>query len=106
MVRCTVENLKSLGYSYFSNHIITSLGVYATGNNTGDNAGQLGIGTQTDVSAYTKCVLPIEMNMNNVYVTATLYRTYLTDGIQIYSTGQNITDGGVASTVFVKDSPF
>ena len=44
--------------------------------------------------------------MNNVYVTATLYRTYLTDGIQIYSTGQNITDGGVASTVFVKDSPF
>ncbi|WPK19870.1 hypothetical protein [Salmonella phage SD-1_S14] len=39
----------SVGYSYFSNHIITSLGVYATGNNTGDNAGQLGIGTQTDV---------------------------------------------------------
>lgn len=96
----------SVGYSYFSNHIITSLGVYATGYNTGDNAGQLGIGTQTDVSAYTKCVLPIEMNMNNVYVTATLYRTYLTDGIQIYSTGQNTTDGGVASTVFVKDSPF
>lgn len=95
----------SVGYSYFSNHVITTLGVYATGNNTGDHAGQLGIGTQANVSAYTKCVLPVEMNMNNVYITATTNRTYLTDGISVYSTGQYVTDGGVSSTVFVKDSP-
>lgn len=96
---------KSVGYSYFSNHIVTTSGVYATGNNSGDNAGQLGIGTQSDVSAYTKCILPTEMNMNNVYITSTTYRTYLTDGIHVYSAGQHILEGGIQSDSFIKDTP-
>lgn len=100
IIRCGV------GYSYFSHHIITSTGVYAAGQNTeADHIGQLGTGIQSNASTYTKCVIPAEMDMNNVYVTSTTYRTYLTNGYHVYSTGQYTSEGGIASNSFVKDSP-
>lgn len=95
----------NLGYEYYKSFVVTTDGVYGSGYNT-SNYVCLGVGSSGNKLFYTKCILPSEVtDMPNVKVIGTNFRTYLTDGNYIYSTGTYITDGGTSSTEFILDDP-
>jgi len=98
----------SYGYCYYSQHVITSSGVYAAGYNSGATtyAGKLGIGSSTNALNYTACTLPSGLtDMSSLYITTIQSRTFLTDGNFVYSTGLVTTYGGPASNIFTLDDP-
>ncbi|QBO61569.1 hypothetical protein G17_00073 [Escherichia phage vB_EcoM_G17] len=91
--------------SYYNQVIATTDGIYCCGYNQSSEAGMLGIGTSTNALVYTKAIVPDGFDYSKSQMAGGYNRTYITDGNFVYSTGTNVTYGGVSSLEFVLDSP-
>ncbi|HAO2010366.1 hypothetical protein VWH05_05860 [Escherichia coli O157] len=92
--------------SYYNQVIATTDGIYCCGYNQSTQAGMLGVGTSTNALVYTKAIVPDGFDYSKSQMSGGYNRTYITDGNFVYSTGADVTYGGINSLVFVIDSPF
>ncbi len=91
--------------SYYNQVIATTDGIYCCGYNQSTHAGMLGIGTSTNALVYTKAIVPDGFDYSKSQMAGEYNRTYITDGNFVYSTGTDVTYGGINSLEFVIDSP-
>lgn len=93
------------GNSYYAQFVVTSTGIYCAGRNIGDSLGALSTGVASNALYFTACVLPSGLDLNAATVQCCQFKTYLTDGNLLYSSGSYVRFGGTASTTFTLDHP-
>lgn len=96
------------GYPYSNQHIVTSTGVYGAGqNNASPYTGSLGINSTTNALNYSICPLPSGVSdLSTVRIYHCINRTYMWDGSNIYSSGQDQTySTAPASNIYILDTP-
>ena len=91
--------------SYYNQVIATTDGIYCCGYNQSTQAGMLGIGTSKNALVYTKAIVPDGFDYSKAQMAGSYYRTYITDGNFVYSSGTYVTYGGPNTLEFVLDSP-